>query len=180
MKTLTLVLLFAGIVGVTPEAEAAPPRVAFAAPPAPPAPPQPPMPAGAPRAMRNQRRAGRDPLRDKLFPPELIMGHQEDIGLTDAQRKAIIKEIEGGQSKLVPLQWQVRAEADKLEAALAAPRVDEQRALALADKVSGLERDLKRLHLTLLIRIKNILSADQQQRLQQMRGGRGRDVTADW
>ena len=43
------------------------------------------------------------------------------------------------------------------------------RILRYADKVMGLEREVKRTHLSLLVRIKNLLSEAQQTRLAQLR-----------
>ena len=48
--------------------------------------------------------------------------------------------------------------------------VDEAKVLAEADKVMALEHDLKKAHLTLLIRLKNALTPTQQVRLRGLRG----------
>jgi len=44
------------------------------------------------------------------------------------------------------------------------------KALAQADKVMSLEREVKRAHLGLLVRIKNVLSESQQSKLAELRG----------
>ena len=40
-----------------------------------------------------------DPIGSKLFPPELIMTHQAELGLEDRQRETILKELEKAQSQ---------------------------------------------------------------------------------
>jgi hypothetical protein len=41
-------------------------------------------------------------------------------------------------------------------------KVDEAQTLAQVDRVLGIEREIKRAHMGLLVRIKNLLSPDQQ------------------
>ncbi len=104
--------------------------------------------------------APEDPLARILFPPELVMQHQQDIGLRPEQRAAITKAIQDFQSKVV----------DLLATLLDKPAVDQTAALAQVDEVLGVEREVKRAHITLLINIKNTLSADQQAKLAAARG----------
>ena len=47
--------------------------------------------------------------------------------------------------------------------------VNEQQALAQLDKVLDLEREIKRLHIGLAVRLKNRLTAEQQEQLHNMR-----------
>jgi Spy/CpxP family protein refolding chaperone len=109
---------------------------------------------------------------ENVFPPGLIMRHQSDIGLTDAQREAITKQMEEAQKGLVTLQWDVERESEKLAKLLAAERIDEAAALRQADQAMSAEERLKKGHLTLLIRVKNALTPAQQQKLRQLRPGR--------
>ena len=111
-----------------------------------------------------------DPIGDKLFPPDLIMGHQQELGLDDATRKTMVAQIQQFQAAAVKIQWDLKAAGDALAHLLAAPAVDEAKALAEADKVMALEHDLKKAHLTLLIRLKNALTPTQQARLRGLRG----------
>jgi Spy/CpxP family protein refolding chaperone len=106
---------------------------------------------------------------ENVFPPSLIMRHQSEIGLTDAQRAAITKQMEETEKALVTLQWDVERESEKLSKLLAAGHVDEAAALRQADLVMSAEERLKKAHLTLLIRIKNDLTAAQQEKLRQLR-----------
>ncbi len=131
-------------------------------PPSPPSMPHPPHPA-------DPSLLGADPIGAKLFPPELIMKHQQELGIDDRQRDAILKEIERAHSQLFPAQWQMSAAAEQLSKALEAPKLDEGKVLAQADQVMALERDIKRAHLALLIRIRNVLSDSQRAKLAELR-----------
>lgn len=110
-----------------------------------------------------------DPIASKLFPPELIMTHQAEIGLEDKQREAILKELERAQGQFPRLQWQLQAASEQLSKLLDAPQVDEAKALAQAGEVMKLETEIKRAHLGLLIRIRNALSDTQRSKLQALR-----------
>lgn len=111
-----------------------------------------------------------DPLGDNLFPPELVMQHQQAIGLSEDQRTFIKGEIQNAQTKFTELQWQLQNDMETMVALVKQGRVDEQRTLAQLDKVVALEREIKRTHLALFIRVKNSLTAEQQAKLQAIRG----------
>src|SRR5207248_1437160 len=103
--------------------------IAHADPPHPPAPPMPPPPPGAPGMP------GEDPIGERVFPPELIMSHQADIGLDDKTRAAIVDEIQRFQTNVVKIEWDLRAAGEQLAKDLEQPNVDEPKTLAQADKV---------------------------------------------
>jgi hypothetical protein len=77
-----------------------------------------------------------------LIPPELVMTRSEQIGLTDKQRATIKSEIQKMQTKFIDAQ---------------------------ADRIMALEREIKRAHLALLVRIKNTLTAEQIAKLEAIR-----------
>jgi Spy/CpxP family protein refolding chaperone len=109
--------------------------------------------------------AGQEPepeFAKHLFPPELVMQHQQSIRLTPEQRTSITKEIRDLQLKVIELQWKMQDEAQKLTELVQGSKVDEAQTLAQVDRVLGIEREIKRAHMGLLVRIKNLLSPDQQ------------------
>jgi Spy/CpxP family protein refolding chaperone len=97
------------------------------------------------------------------------MPKQRELGIDDRQREAIVKEIQGLQTRVVDLQWQMQAAVEELLKLLDTPRIDEARALAQAEKVMGIERDVKKLHLGTLIRIRNLLTDAQRAKLAALR-----------
>jgi Spy/CpxP family protein refolding chaperone len=110
---------------------------------------------------------GSDPIAVALIAPDVVMNHQDAIGLTDAQRKAIQSDALSAQDKFASLQWQLSAATEKLATLLGATHVDQDRAMAALDSVLTLEREVKHTQLTLMIQIKNELTPDQQSRARQ-------------
>lgn len=116
----------------------------------------------------------------ELFPPSLIMRHQSDIALSAAQREAITREIGEVQPRLLALRWELEEKTAALGKLLAAERVDETAALERVDRVMQLEEQMKRIHLGMLIRLKNQLSAEQQATLRTLRLRRLRERADAW
>jgi Spy/CpxP family protein refolding chaperone len=106
-----------------------------------------------------------DPLRDAMFPPEMIMQHTRDLALTEEQRAFMRGEIQKTTMRFNELQWQLQDAVEALHDSMKANPVNEQQALAQLDKVLDAEREIKRLHLGLAISIKNRLTAEQQAKL---------------
>ena len=109
-----------------------------------------------------------DPIGDNLFPPDQIMMHASEIGLTDAQRASIESDMRGADQSFRSLQPQMQSATDGLARQLHASRVDQTQVLGQLDKVLGIERSIKRTQLGLMIQIKNVLTADQQARLRRL------------
>ena len=124
---------------------------------------------GLPSHAEDAGPAPADPFAGKLFPPDLIMGHQAELHIDDRQRDAIVKELEKAQAQFPRLQWQLQAAAEQLSRLLDAPQVDEAKALAQASEVMRLETEIKKTHLGLLIRIRNLLTEGQRVKLREIR-----------
>ena len=105
----------------------------------------------------------------ELFPPELVMQNQQKIGLRPDQRTAITEAVQQLQSKVVELQWRMQEETQRLTELLQHTPVNEAEALAQVDRVLSVEREVKRAHMTMLIRIKNTLTPEQQAMLKTLR-----------
>ena len=110
-----------------------------------------------------------DPLALHVFPPELVMRHASEIGLEERQRAAIKDLVVKAQTRFLDLQWDVQAESERMARLLQDRPVDEGAVLAQADKVMGLEREVKKTHLSLLVRIKNLLTDAQRDKLTELR-----------
>lgn len=113
--------------------------------------------------------AGDDPFARNFFAPDFVMKHQKEIGLTERQRDTIKTEIQKVQSKFLDLQFDMQSEMEKLSELVQTRPVDEARTLAQAETVMRLETDTKKLHLGMLVRIKNMLTEAQVQKLAQLR-----------
>jgi Spy/CpxP family protein refolding chaperone len=112
---------------------------------------------------------GEDPIAKNVFPPELVMKYSQEIGLDDRQRAAIKDNVQGAQSKFLDLQWDLQEQSQKLIRLLQAQPVNEAAVLAEVDKVLALEREIKRAQISLLVKIKNLLTEPQQAKLQELR-----------
>ena len=114
-----------------------------------------------------------DPLGDAIFPPEMVMQHQRELGLTDDQKTFMRGEINRTTARFNELQWQLQDAMETLHETMKANSVNEQLALTQLDKVLDNEREMKRAHMELAIRIKNKLTPEQQMKLQSMRPPKG-------
>jgi Spy/CpxP family protein refolding chaperone len=120
-------------------------------------------------AARGQQ-PDQDPIGQSFFAPELVIQHQEAIGLSAEQKDYFKTEIRQAQMKFTELQWKLQDEMEKLVTLAKQPHVDEQQALAQLEKLLAAEREIKREQVTLLVRIKNKLTPEQQGKLAELRG----------
>ena len=120
-------------------------------------------------AVRGQQ-PDQDPIGQSFFAPELVIQHQEAIGLSAEQKDYFKREIRQAQLKFTELQWKLQDEMEKLVTLVKQPHVEEQQALAQLEKLLAAERDVKREQVTLLVRIKNKLTLEQQGKLSELRG----------
>ena len=121
-----------------------------------------------PAAAAESPSPGDDPLARHLFPPERVMGHAQEIGLDDAQRTAIRKEVQKAQSKFLDLQFDIQTEMETMVRLVKENKVDEAKVLAQLDRVLSLEKEIKKTQISLLVRIKNTLTPTQQAKLSEM------------
>lgn len=124
----------------------------------------------APGILSGQAEQAEDPFASLLFTPEEIMEHRRAIDLNDEQRNGITRLIQDLQGQLVGLQWRLLDETESVKEAMEEPRVDLDRVMDRFGKALDTEMEIKRIHLELLIRIKNLLSPAQQEELLRIRG----------
>ena len=114
-----------------------------------------------------------DPFAGAFFPPELILQAREQIGMSPQQLEAFQARVTKTQPQSEELRRKLELETAAL-AALAKPeRVEEAAVLAQLDKVLDAERELKHLHISLVVAIKNLLTPEQQAKLHEMVKGGG-------
>jgi len=110
-----------------------------------------------------------DPLAHLMFPPDMIMGHARQLNLTEEQKAYMRAEIQKTTTIYQELQWKLQDQSELLHETMKSTSVNEQQALAQLDKVLELEREIKRLHIGLAVRLKNRLTPEQQEQLHKMR-----------
>jgi len=112
---------------------------------------------------------GDDPLAKLFLPPDLVMSHQQAINLSEQQRGLIQANMIDTQKKLLDQQFKLVSEVEKLQQLLKSTNPDESKVLDEMDKVLGAERDIKRAQLSLMVKLKNSLTQQQQSKLEELR-----------
>ena len=136
-------------------------------------PPDSPPPGGQPRQSRGashgQPRPPMDPMAEYLFPPDLIMNKAQDIGLSEDQRHAIQEEMQKIQTQFGELHKKLQGEMEALVSLVKQEKVDEDKVRSQLDKVLSAESEIKKSQLSLMVRIKNQLTGQQQGQLRELR-----------
>jgi len=134
----------------------------------PPQSPHPPM-SGADNVPNHPHPPNPDPLAHLMFPPDMIMNHARQLNLTEEQKTFMRSEITKATASFQDLQWKLQDQVEQLHETMKSTSVNEQQALTQLDKVLDLEREIKRLHIGLAVRLKNRLTPEQQEQLHNMR-----------
>src|SRR5215218_4060349 len=135
----------------------------------PPQSPNPPNAPGADNIPNHPHPPNPDPLAHLMFPPDMIMNHARQVNLTDEQKAFMRSEIQKTTASFQDLQWKLQDQMELLQGTMKSASVNEQQALAQLDKVLEIEREIKRLHIGLAVRLKNRLTPEQQDQLHKMR-----------
>jgi Spy/CpxP family protein refolding chaperone len=104
-----------------------------------------------------------------FFAPELVLKHARAIALTQAQREAMVKDIGQVTGNTTELQLTMLEGFGEVEALAAADPVDEKALLAAIHDVLAAELRVKEAHMGLLVRVRNLLTPEQRQRLAALR-----------
>ena len=112
-----------------------------------------------------------DPFAAVFFDPELVMQNRQQVGITDAQWDEISTELRELQRSAVDFEWEMAEAAQELIALATPERVDEAAALVAARRIFEVENQIKVIQMQMLIRIKNVLTPQQQAALRNIRGG---------
>ena len=102
-----------------------------------------------------------DVFKGKLFAPNIILENQAELDLSKDQFTAIKKAVVEVQSNVAEHEWDVReAYLDMMQALDEVP-IDEGRVLQLVGVALLAENEVKKEQMTMLIRLKNLLTAQQ-------------------
>lgn len=113
--------------------------------------------------------AHNNPILENFFPPDLLMQFGETIGVTEDQKSYYQELLQKTQEHTSDLQQQMKKEVEELASLTKSNQLNEAAVLAQSDKVMNIERELRRTHLTLLVRLKNKLTPEQQARLTELK-----------
>lgn len=110
-----------------------------------------------------------DRLLQMLFPPDLIMRHQRELGLSGEQRRRILEVLQDAQRSFTEHQWDLQKELDGLASMVGAGNHPESELIAQLDRILDLEREVKRARFLLALRVRQQLTPEQIAKLQELR-----------
>lgn len=105
----------------------------------------------------------------RFYPPQTILRHAKEIGLTPEQATKIRDEMLATRKRAIDLRAKIqhaRLEAARL---LAADKVDERAAGAQIDEAAKALAELQKLHVAEMVRVRAVLSPEQRQKLDEKR-----------
>jgi Spy/CpxP family protein refolding chaperone len=107
--------------------------------------------------------SAQDAIQALLIQPELIMQNREQLKLSDKQAEQLRAKVEAAGPESQELKQRSDKAMGKLAEFLSADQVDEAATLRQLDEVIAAESDQKRLHMRVMIQVRNLLSAEQLQ-----------------
>ena len=111
-----------------------------------------------------------DVFKGKLFPPNVILENQEELGLSKDQFTKIRAAVVEVQGNVAEYEWDMREAYMKLMAELDQSPVNEDRVLEHANTALLAENQVKKRQMRMLVRLKNLLTADQIAYLESIHG----------
>ncbi|MGB5720906.1 MAG: hypothetical protein WBM34_09435 [Woeseiaceae bacterium] len=102
-----------------------------------------------------------DVFKGKLFPPNVILEHRAEIGLSKAQFKAIRAAVVEVQAGVAEHEWDMQEAYQVLMQELDKSPIDENRVMENADKALLAENQVKKKQMSMLVRLKNLLTEEQ-------------------
>ena len=114
-------------------------------------------------------KAGPQGMEKYLYPPELVMEYQDEIGLSAEQKRDVKKAYLDAEVQFVDLKWELQEAQSTLEKELESSEVNEGVAKDKLEAVLQLENRIKVLQLEAQIRVKNLLTYEQKEKLGQLR-----------
>ena len=102
-----------------------------------------------------------DVFKGKLFAPNVILENQAELSLSKQQFTDIRKAVVEVQGNVAEHEWDVREAYQKIMAELDKSPIDEARVLEYVGAALRAENEVKKLQVTMLIQLKNLLTDEQ-------------------
>jgi hypothetical protein len=103
----------------------------------------------------------KDVFKGKLFAPNIILEHRDELRLSKDQFTAIRAAVVEVQSGIAEHEWDMQEAYQALMLELDRSPVDEKQVLAYADQALLAENQVKKKQMAMLVRLKNLLTEDQ-------------------
>lgn len=110
-----------------------------------------------------------DVFKGKLFPPNVILEHQDELELTKEQFTAIRQAVVQVQADVAEHEWDVREAYQEIMQELDNKPIDTDATLEHVQAALLAENEVKKLQMAMLIRLRNLLTAEQVAYLQSVR-----------
>ncbi len=111
----------------------------------------------------------KDVFKGKLFAPNIILEHQDELGLTKDQFTAIKKAVVEVQASIAGHEWDLREAYMKTLSSLDESPIDEDKVLKSVEEALLAENQVKQLQVRMLIRLRKLLTQEQVEYLQAQR-----------
>lgn len=108
----------------------------------------------------------RDVFKGKLFPPNIILEHQDQLELTKEQFTAIRAAVVETQGNVAEHEWDLREAYQQVMSDLDEVPADEDKIMENVQKALLAENEVKKLQVRLLIELRNLLTDEQMAYLQ--------------
>jgi len=105
--------------------------------------------------------AKEDVFKGKLFPPNVILEHKAELDLSKEQFTAIRAAVVEVQSGVAEHEWDIAEAYQALMLELDKSPIDTDRVLEYVDAALLAENEVKKKQVNMLIRLKNLLTAEQ-------------------
>ena len=102
-----------------------------------------------------------DVFKGKLFPPNVILEHKAELNLSKEQFTAIRAAVVDVQSGVAEHEWDIAEAYQALMLELDKTPIDAKRVLDYVDAALLAENQVKKKQVSMLIRLKNLLTAEQ-------------------
>ena len=102
-----------------------------------------------------------DVFKGKLFPPNVILEHQDRLALSKDQFTAIKAAVVEVQANVAEHEWDMREAYLGIMSELDKSPVDEDKIMTLVNTALLAENEVKKEQMTMLIRLRNLLTDDQ-------------------
>ncbi len=117
-------------------------------------------------AMAQGQGPQKDPFKGKLFAPNVILEHQDELGLSKEQFTAIRAAVVEVQGAVAEHEWDLREAYMQAMADLDESPVDENRVMESIQAALLAENEVKKLQVALLSNLRNLLTDEQMEYLQ--------------
>ena len=111
----------------------------------------------------------KDVFQGKLFAPQIILEHQDALGLSKEQFTAIKAAVVEVQAGVAEHEWDLREAYMKVMADLDEVPVNEEQVMTNVQAALLAENKVKKMQVAMLIRLRNLLTDEQIQYLQGLR-----------